>query len=113
MTPSAKKIGYAGQEMSWLAAWRDDPQNAPYGEWVLTFGQGGITIKMLDENGNWHGRSGLSEQNPGELGRPRMMPSHWMLLPDPPFAPLGNGAPSVASTKEKRKRNGEGLAGAI
>lgn len=67
-----------------IHGWRDDPENAPYGEPVLAYGQGGITIKALDENGNWRGRSGLSDQNPGALGRPKAAPTHWMLLPLPP-----------------------------
>ena len=67
-----------------MTEWRDDPENAPFGEWVLTWGGGGMTIKMLDEHGNWRGRSGLSDQNPGKLGRPKAPPTYWMLLPEPP-----------------------------
>lgn len=67
-----------------IIGWRDDPENAPYGEWVLTYGHGGILIKALDEHGNWRGRSGLSDQRPGKLGRPKEPPTHWMLLPEPP-----------------------------
>ena len=71
-----------------MSAWRDDPENAPYGEPVLAYGQGGISIKTLDEHGNWRGRSGLSDQHPGKLGRPKAAPSHWMLLPEAPSTPL-------------------------
>jgi hypothetical protein len=105
------KFSYAGQEMAWRAEWRSDPINAPLGEWVLTWGAGGIAIKAMDEHGQWRGRSGLNEQNPGELGRPRAAPSHWMPLPDPPFPPLGKDAPK--KIKERRVKNSEGLNGAI
>ena len=109
--PEPKKQTFCGQEMVPAPEWRDDAHNAPREEWLLTFGQGGISLKMMAEYGQWRGKSGLCEQRTGELGRPRAAPSHWMLLPDPPFAPLGKNPPGKGG--EDRKRKSEGLAGAI
>lgn len=64
-------VPYAGKD---CGEWRDDPQNAPRGERLLAWAQGGITIRIVDDNGQWRGQS----------GKPLPAPAYWQLGPEPP-----------------------------